>query len=254
MWYLLLGCSGNGDSDGELRAGPGGRQPTDSGEVDSGETDTGDSTQTGPCPPNMALISGTTVCIDQYEGSLQDWSPYEVPDSGVAQSKPGVPPQGYISGDVAEAACQAVGKGLCTTDEWMAACSGSEGRTYPYGDTYDLYACNDTYGGGHPVMDFFNSTDVWDMEHMNDPGINQQEGTISLTGEFAACVTPDGVFDLHGNLHEWVADSNGTFKGGFYADAAINGAGCNYTTTAHEKSYHDYSTGFRCCVQATQDY
>ena len=91
---------------------------------------------------------------------------------------------------------------------------------------------------------------MWDTEHMNDPGINQQEGTVSETGEFEGCVTPEGVYDLHGNLHEWIADPSGTFKGGFYADAVINGAGCSYTTSAHDTSYHDYSTGFRCCGDA----
>ena len=57
-----------------------------------------------------------------------------------------------------------------------------------------------------------------------------------------------GVFDVHGNLHEWVADVDGTFRGGFYADAVLNGPGCLYRTTAHAGSYHDYSTGFRCCA------
>ena len=35
---------------------------------------------------------------------------------------------------------------------------------------------------------------------------------------------------------------------GFYADAKLNGPGCTYATTAHEFTYHDYSTGFRCCA------
>jgi len=50
-----------------------------------------------------------------------------------------------------------------------------------------------------------------------------------------------------GNLHEWTADPNGSFKGGYYMDTHKNGDGCFYTTTAHGPSYHDYSTGFRCC-------
>ena len=58
------------------------------------------------------------------------------------------------------------------------------------------------------------------------------------------------MFDLHGNLHEWVDDPDGTFRGGFYADASINGDGCLYVTTRHDFSYHDYSTGFRCCADA----
>jgi hypothetical protein len=30
-------------------------------------------------------------------------------------------------------------------------------------------------------------------------------------------------------------------------DTHKNGDGCFYKTTAHNTSYHDYSTGFRCC-------
>jgi hypothetical protein len=51
-----------------------------------------------------------------------------------------------------------------------------------------------------------------------------------------------------GNLHEWIADPRGTFKGAFYVDTVINGDGCRYTTTAHNNQYWDYSTGFRCCA------
>ena len=82
-----------------------------------------------------------------------------------------------------------------------------------------------------------------------DPGINQQPGTEAAAGAFTGCATPEGVHDLHGNLHEWVADADGTFRGGFYADASLNGAGCAYVTTAHDRAYHDYSTGFRCCAE-----
>ena len=50
------------------------------------------------------------------------------------------------------------------------------------------------------------------------------------------------------NLHEWVDDPNGTFRGGYYMDTERNGDGCKYATTAHDFGYHDYSTGFRCCM------
>ena len=54
---------------------------------------------------------------------------------------------------------------------------------------------------------------------------------------------------MMGNLHEWVADASGTFRGGFYADTSRNGPGCLYRTTAHNRQHWDYSTGFRCCAQ-----
>jgi hypothetical protein len=53
---------------------------------------------------------------------------------------------------------------------------------------------------------------------------------------------------MMGNLHEWTADPAGTFRGGFYVDTVRNGNGCLYATTAHNTSYRDYSTGFRCCA------
>lgn len=198
----------------------------------------------------MALAGD--VCVDRWEAHLVDASPYEVPEGGVATSAEGEVPQGYISGDVAALACEAAGKRLCSLDEWMRACGGPDGTTWPYGDTYDANACNDTYAGGHPVIDYFGtSSGIWDSEHMNDAGINQQPGTLDASGANPGCVTPEGIYDLHGNLHEWIADPDGTFKGGFYADAEINGEGCGYTTTAHSTDYHDYSTGFRCCRDAS---
>lgn len=51
-------------------------------------------------------------------------------------------------------------------------------------------------------------------------------------------------------MNEWVADVGGPFQGGYYVDATINGAGCSYATTAHDQYHHDFSTGFRCCVDA----
>jgi hypothetical protein len=51
-----------------------------------------------------------------------------------------------------------------------------------------------------------------------------------------------------GNLHEWVMSPRPTFRGGYYQDTTGNGDGCAYRTTAHMASYHDYSTGFRCCA------
>ncbi len=218
----------------------------------AGDSATGDSATGDPgdgCPREMAAVGG--FCIDRWEAGLADWSPYEVPTVGVAVSAEGAVPQGYIDADVAAAACAAAGKRLCTSVEWVAACSGDGARTFPYGDVYDPAACNTEYAGDHPVCDYFGTCDgVWDTAHMNDPGINQQPGTEAAAGAFGGCVTLEGVHDLHGNLHEWVADADGSFRGGFYADASINGQGCGYVTTAHDRAYHDYSTGFRCCADA----
>jgi hypothetical protein len=93
---------------------------------------------------------------------------------------------------------------------------------------------------------------VW--ARLNDPGLGQVDGALARTGEHAECVNGFGVFDMVGNVHEWVATDpkavHGTFAGGYYLDTTINGDGCNYRTVAHAHDYHDYSTGFRCCAPA----
>jgi formylglycine-generating enzyme required for sulfatase activity len=87
----------------------------------------------------------------------------------------------------------------------------------------------------------------WGMTELNDPRNNQLEGTVAKTGSHPGCVSDQGVYDMVGNLHEWTADPNGTFQGGFWLDTAEHGEGCAYRTIAHGFGYHDYSTGFRCC-------
>jgi formylglycine-generating enzyme len=213
------------------------------------------------CPPGMVLIEGEErFCVDAVEAALVEilpdgsevpFSPYETVEGRrvKAVSVLGQIPQGYISGEEAGAACEEAGKALCTRGEWLRACQGPLGTTFPYGTTRVAGACNDTYEGGHPVIDYFGtSSGVFDSVHMNDPGINQQPNTVAPGGAFGECVSAEGAYDMVGNLHEWIAEPEGTFKGGFYADAQLNGPGCTYTTTAHAFGYHDYSTGFRCCA------
>lgn len=83
---------------------------------------------------------------------------------------------------------------------------------------------------------------------MNDPRLNQLHGSLARTGRFSRCRNSWRLYDMVGNLHEWIADPKGTFLGGYYLDTKINGEGCDYKTVAHNADYHDYSTGFRCCA------
>jgi len=261
------GAAGGGDS-GNTAAGDSAAGDTAAGDTAASDTAAGDTAagdggaSPGPCPAGTVEVEDPTLpsfCIDRWEATLQErvdghWVDVDptltVADRQVrAAVQEGHQPQAYLSGDQAEAACEAAGKRLCSSEEWLAACRGPESFVYPYGDSYDPSACNDSYPGAHPVTDYFGTSDgVWDLEHMNDPGIDQQPDTVALAGAHPACVSAWGAEDLHGNLHEWVADSEGTFRGGFFADAVLNGPGCTYATTAHDRSYHDYSTGFRCCV------
>lgn len=209
----------------------------------------------GACRPGMVSIEGK-FCIDKYEASLVQtvgseeriFSPYtQVHDEHVrAVSEAGVVPQGYISRNQAEKACQASGKRLCRVTEWQQACRGPENKPWGYGEDHVVGRCNDN--GKNPVMTYYGPR--YDASTMNKPELNQMEGTLSKTGEHKGCTNGYGVYDMVGNLHEWVSDPNGTFYGGYYQDVDTvgHGAGCGYKTTAHEARYHDYSTGFRCCA------
>lgn len=216
---------------------------------------------TGHCPEGMVRV-GDQYCIDRFEASLvqimddgseRPWSPYHSPDRVRvrAVSRRGVVPQAYISQVQAERACRASGRRLCSNREWLRACQGANHTTYPYGSTHQRGRCNENHRR-HPVVYLFGHTRsyIWDGIHMNDPQINQLPGTLALTGAFSGCTNELGTFDMVGNLHEWTNDPEGTFRGGYYMDTRINGEGCLYTTRAHDTSYHDYSTGFRCCADA----
>jgi formylglycine-generating enzyme len=219
----------------------------------------------GLCPPDMATI-GDRYCVDRYEASLLEilptgdevpFSPYSPIDGHVvrAVSESGVFPQGYISGKEAQEACSRSGKRLCKPAEWRNACMGPEHMTYGYGNTNEPRRCNDH--GRSPVVAMYGNDDLndptkWNWERMNNTMLNQLPGTLAHTGEHPDCTNDYGVYDMVGNLHEWVSDPNGTFQGGYYQDTQLNGEGCTYRTMAHSFAYHDYSTGFRCCADVAQ--
>lgn len=214
-------------------------------------------TMTNGCKQGMVPIEGR-YCIDRYEASLVEttpggeervFSPFSqlVGNENVrAVSLPSVYPQGYISANQAARACNAAGKRLCKITEWVTACRGPDSKRYGYGDKREVGRCNDN--GKNPVLQMYGPR--FTASTMNQPQLNQLEGTLAKTGEHVGCSNGYGVFDMVGNLHEWVADPNGTFYGGYYQDVSSwgHGEGCMYQTTAHEARYHDYSTGFRCCA------
>jgi hypothetical protein len=210
------------------------------------------------CGPGMARSAVGGVCMDRWEahlvevttdGSTTPWSPYFNPGSARvrAVSAPGAVAQGYITQVQAAAACVEAGKRLCSRTEWEAVCRGASGWTYPYGAARQDGVCNDARSP-HPVVEYFGTSEAWIWSELDHPCINQLHDSLDRTGGHTGCVTPEGFFDLMGNLHEWIDDPAGTFKGGYYVDTVINGDGCLYTTTAHNVSHWDYSTGFRCCA------
>lgn len=217
------------------------------------------------CPAEMANVDNR-FCVDRWEGSLievqadgavANWAPYGPLEDGHslrAVSRPNVYPQAYISGAQAAQACAAAGKRLCSPVEWRKACVGPRDQKFGYGNERVSGRCNDQ--GRSPMLRLYpqvaRSWSLVGLAEMNDARLNQLEGTLTPTGSHEECTNEYGVYDMVGNLHEWTSDPNGTFQGGYYLDTHINGDGCSYRTVAHEFTYHDYSTGFRCCADPVE--
>lgn len=223
-----------------------------------------------------------SICIDRWEDSLAGpggklHDPSTRPVQGVeysARSLRGVRPQAYINSVEASAACQHADKRLCTLREWYAACRGPAHTTYPYGPSYQAGRCN--VGKPHLLSRLSGNNPLrWRYAaDFNNPALDRAPGFLAKTGAYRGCGNGYGVFDMVGNLHEWVSDrvdrslprkiplrpgirarvatdtGHGVFMGGFFGTRAEHGRGCRFITIAHGPTYHDYSTGFRCCRAA----
>ena len=138
-------------------------------------------------------------------------------------NKPGEIPRANVSVEEASELCRVQDRRLCTASEWKEACRGAQGKRWPYGDTYDRDACNYGFTGG--------------------------KGGPTPAGSKPDCVSDYGVFDMSGNVWEWVstADAEGKvqFYGGYWNLGATYGK-CNTLASADENFNH-FSVGFRCC-------
>ncbi len=171
-------------------------------------------------------------CMDRYEFPNQ------------ANAKPRMD----VSWDEAQGLCKAQGKRLCQSAEFERACRGTEGRRYSYGDHFDRARCN------VPIA-----------EPKDGPP------PIAKSGTLPNCHSPEGVFDLDGNLSEWVNDpwdtdrwpheglievdilegvpkaSLRTLRGSTLWSETAYGASCLSRHAHPRESLHD-DDGFRCCA------
>lgn len=164
-----------------------------------------------------------------------------------ARSEAAVIPNGYLSGVMARRVCQNAGKRLCTPSEWITACKGQNATRFPYGDSYREGACN-VFRESHPAVVLYGDAS---KNHL-DPRLNlvEDEGgpLLRRTGATPTCRSEwgqDAVYDMVGNLDEWVDEPEGAFLGGFYSRATREG--CEARIAVHPPQYSDYSLGVRCC-------
>jgi peroxiredoxin len=79
---------------------------------------------------------------------------------------------------------------------------------------------------------------------------DERTGEAVATGSKERCRTPSGIFDLAGNVGEWVDGGNGqpTLLGGYMSSAS--GAACNRRSFNVAPGSRNRTTGFRCCADA----
>lgn len=156
-------------------------------------------------------------------------------------------PNGYVTGLVADEACRAAGKRLCTHEEHVTACRGEDDTLHPYGDDFEDGACN-VFREVHPAAVLHGNASIGHLDPRL-PHVRGERGPLLRpTGSTPRCKSrwgDDAAYDLVGNVDEWVELEGGAFAGGFYSRSTRNG--CEALVTAHPRSYADYSTGVRCC-------
>lgn len=173
----------------------------------------------------------------------------------VAVSRPGVVPQGYLTHFLASQACANAGKRLCTEAEWQVACRGARASRFPYGSAYVPMRCN-VGRLQHPAYVLHGNSSFGHTDpRMNLVVERGSEPLLRLAGETVTCASrwgDDAVYDMVGNLDEWVdADEQSVFVGGFYARGTKQG--CDSRISSHGPSYYDYSLGTRCCRDADSE-
>lgn len=172
---------------------------------------------------------GPMVKIEKDNGQYFFVDVYEFPN------KHGVKPVAEMNLKDAKASCQSHGKRLCTMEEWKLACGTTR---FTYGNIYEEDRCptNQPNSQGHTSLMHGRTSQVESGSH---PG----------------CRSSTGIFDMNGNLEEWVLDDwrglEGNLAGGAwythwkYADCSVR--------YSREPDYRlddtrpTDSAGVRCC-------
>jgi peroxiredoxin len=142
----------------------------------------------------------------------------------------------------ASAACEAAGKRICTSEEWVTACQGSRAVD---DDGNGQFADDYVEGNQFPYADYYEGG--WCHDRGKSPN---EGGRAGKTGARGRCRTPSGIYDLAGNLSEWAGpdeDSARLLGGHFYAKEK---AACFRPVQTFGPGHKNLTMGFRCCADS----
>ena len=208
-WFLM------GDDDGRRSSRPQRVISVDGFAIDSTE----------------ATNAAVAQFVEETSTELVGW------DVSQARERPDYPAVGLLWRE-ADAFCRWAGKRLPTEAEWEKAARDTDGRRYPWGDTWEAGRANTAESGLRGVVE---------------------------VGSFPEGASPFGVLDMAGNAAEWVADA---FDPAYYTygpvqnpsgpDAVLDhglrggswAAPCEHAQTFFRDSSHSVRpnprVGFRC--------
>lgn len=189
-----------------------------------------------PCPSDMIFIQeGDTYVGSSDDDEMKDPTdlPYEKRhiksfciDIYEYPNKKGERPLVRVNWHEAKEMCEKEGKRLCREEEWERACKGNRNLRYPYGNEWDGKLCvtEDSQG---------------------------RDRNIYFSGVAVKCQSDFGVFDMSGNVAEWVDDAfekgseDKVVKGGSFKrpDYAVRCASRKNMSPGQRNE----ETGFRCC-------
>lgn len=233
-------------------------------------TSAGDPGPHPACPPDMRLVEGHHyeemhhLCTDPRKGR-KDWHCYRYAeglsamegaktpirvcmDQYEAPNRRGAHPLVMHSFRSAERFCKRRGKRMCTEQEWELACEGPHHSPWVYGWSVNVKLCNSNKPWKAVDFEAFGK----DPEGARRESDRLWQGVPS--GRYATCMSPFGIFDLMGNVEEWVRSRPsrtwpGALMGGFWAKPWT---GCRGTNDAHGPGFAFYETGFRCCQEPSE--
>ncbi len=194
------------------------------------------------CPENMVLIKGSYFEMNlsgqlfENDSVLEYVNNYCI-DKFEFPNIEGSEPMVKVDWTQAKSLCINEGKRLCKQIEWQKACQGRSYNRFPYGNIFDQDKCNTYYA-------------------------NFTLEASDKSGNSPNCKTESGVYDMSGNVAEWVdGEVNGQkiLRGG-----ALNINTHNiqyfdgtwdflvYSNDCYSIHFHPSNTtvvddGFRCC-------